>query len=88
MNKMIYFTKFLYANSRSKFIILWSFQVLRRALMQAIRKKRPKLSEQIEYVVFHQDNAPANTATMTQLEIRLLGFDEITNSPSTAQIWL
>ena len=55
------------------------FQVVRRDLIQAIRKKRPELSQQLENVLFHQDNAPAHTAATTQLEIGLLGFDQITH---------
>lgn len=57
------------------------FQVVGRDLIQAIRKKRPELSQQLENVIFHQDNAPAHTAAMTQLKIRLLGFDLIEHAP-------
>ena len=57
------------------------FQVVRRDLIQAIRKKRPELSQQLENVLFHQVNAPAHTAATTQLEIGLLGFDHVTHPP-------
>lgn len=57
------------------------FQVIRRDLIQAIRKKRPDLSVNLENVLFHHDNAPAHTATMTQLEIGLLGFDQVQHAP-------
>ena len=57
------------------------FQVIRRDLIQAIRKKRPELSQNLENVLFHQDKAPAHTAAMTQLEIGLLGFDQIRHAP-------
>ena len=57
------------------------FQVVRRDLIQAIRKKRPELSQQLENVLFHQDNTPVHTAATTQLEIGLLGFDQITHPP-------
>ena len=55
------------------------FQVVRRDLIQGIRKKRPELSQQLEKVLFHQDNEFSHTAATTQLEIGLLGFDQITH---------
>ena len=57
------------------------FQVVRRDLIQAIHKKWSELSRQLENVIFHQDNAPGHTAATTQLEIGLLGFDQITHLP-------
>ena len=56
-------------------------KVLRCDLIHTIRKKLPELSEQIKYVIFHQDNAPAHTAAMTQIDIGLLGFDQVTHPP-------
>lgn len=50
-------------------------KVLRRDLVQAIRKKRPNLS--LDKVILHQDNAPAHKAASTMLEIDLLGFQLI-----------
>ena len=38
--------------------------VLRREVMQAIRKKQPEPPEQTEDVIFHLDNAPAHTAAI------------------------
>ena len=32
-------------------------------------------------VLFHQDNAPAHTAAITQLGIGILGFDKIFHAP-------
>lgn len=49
--------------------------------IQAIREKRLELSVNLENVLFHQDNGPAQTAAMTQLEIGLLGFDQILHAP-------
>ena len=62
-------------------VLPYIFQVVRRDLIQTIRKKRPELSQQLENVIFHQDNAPAHTTATTQLEITLLGFDKITHPP-------
>ena len=69
-------------NKRS---VPFCFQVVRRDLIQAIRKKRPELS-QLENVLFHQDSAPAHTAATTQLEIGLLRFDQITHPPYSTDL--
>lgn len=58
-----------------------SFQVVHRDLVNAIRKKRPEKAEQLENVLFHQDNPSPHVAASTQLEISLLGFDQITHAP-------
>lgn len=55
--------------------------MVRRDLVNAIRKKRPEKAEQLENVLFHQDNASPHKATSTQLELNLLGFDQITHAP-------
>ena len=86
MNIMISLTKFLYAIPRSKSVIPLSFSSASARSYAAIRQKRPELSEQIENVIFHQDNTPAHTAAKKQLEIGLLGFDEITHPPSLKEI--
>lgn len=49
--------------------------------MNAIRKKRPEKAEQLENVLFHQDNAPPHKAATTQLELSLIGFDQIIHAP-------
>ena len=54
---------------------------MRRDLIQAIWKKQPDLSQKLDNVLFHRDNAPAHTAADTQLEILLLGFDRIVHPP-------
>ena len=48
-------------------------QVLRRDLVNAMRKKRP--CERIE------DNAPAHRADSTVLELDLLGSDRVVHAP-------
>ena len=55
------------------------FQVLRRDLIQALKKKRPELDP--EQVIFHQDNAPGHRADSTLLEINLLGFEILRHPP-------
>ena len=53
--------------------------MIRRNLLQALRKKRPNvLAEQI---IFHQDNAPAHRAASTELELDVLGFERIIHPP-------
>ena len=41
----------------------------------------PRRPNQLENVLFHQDNAPPHVAASTQLEISLLGFEQITLAP-------
>ena len=36
--------------------------------------------------MFHQDNAPVHTAATTQLEIGLLGFEQITHPPYSTDL--
>lgn len=55
--------------------------MLRRDLVHALRKKRPEKADQLENIILHQDNAPAHTASSTQLEIDVLGFEKLTHSP-------
>ena len=51
------------------------FQVVRRHLMHAIRKKkRPAMAEDTENIIYHHDNAPAHSASQTNLELFLFGF--------------
>ncbi|CAC5366269.1 SETMAR [Mytilus coruscus] len=56
-------------------------KVLRRDLVQALRKKRPYLAANIEQVILHQDIAPAHTSLKTNLEIDLLGFECLKHPP-------
>ncbi|CAC5400441.1 unnamed protein product [Mytilus coruscus] len=56
-------------------------KVLRRDLVQALRKKRPYLAANIEQMILHQDNAPAHTSLKTHLEIDLLGFECLKHPP-------
>lgn len=55
------------------------FQVLRRDLVRALRRKRPEL--ELERVLLHQDNAPSHVAAATRLEISLLGFETVEHAP-------
>ncbi len=54
------------------------FQVLRRDLMRALRKKRPDL---LPRLILHQDNAPAHTAAATMSTIQDLGFELLPHTP-------
>ena len=56
-------------------------KVIRRDLLNAIRKKRPELINEIENEVLHQDNAPPHTANTTQIEIDVLGFQRDDHPP-------
>ena len=49
--------------------------------MNALRKKRRDLYDNIENMIFHQDNAPSHTAGRTQLEIDVLGFKRVVHPP-------
>ncbi|WAR08810.1 hypothetical protein MAR_018768 [Mya arenaria] len=53
------------------------FQVFRCDVMNALRKKRPALYENPGSIVWHQDNAVAHTANVTQLEIDILDFKQL-----------
>ena len=57
------------------------FQVVQRDLMHAIRKKRPAMAEDTENIIYHYDNAPAHSASQTNLELSLLGFHRLLHSP-------
>ena len=57
------------------------FQVVRHDLMHAIRKKRPAMTEDIENIIYHHDNAPTHSASQTNLELSLLGFQRLPHSP-------
>lgn len=54
-------------------------QVIRRHLLNAIRKKRP--GAEVENLLFHQDNAPPHRAVETLLTIDFLGFERINHAP-------
>ena len=57
------------------------FQVVPRDLMHAIRKKRPAMAEDTENIIYHHDNAPAHSASQTNLELSLLDFQRLCHSP-------
>lgn len=59
--------------------IVLIFQVIRRHLLHAIRKKRP--GAEVENFIFHQDNAPAHRAEDTLLTIDFLGFERLRHAP-------
>ena len=56
------------------------FQLISRDLLRALRKKRPQLAENTENIVFHH-NAPCHTSEHTQLNISILGFQQINHPP-------
>ena len=61
-----------------KFGLIFTLQVLRHDLMQAL-KKHPNLDP--ERIIFHQDNAPGHRTESTLLEISLLGFELLEHPP-------
>lgn len=65
-------------------ILFCVFQVLRRDLVRALRRKRPALA--LDKVLLHQDNAPSHTAATTKLEISLLDFQVIDHAPYSPDI--
>ena len=58
---------------------MFIFQVLRRDLVSALKKKRPGLP--MDYFLLHQDNASPHTAESTRLEINLIGFGTVSHPP-------
>jgi hypothetical protein len=62
-----------------------NFHVLRRDLVQALRRMWPQLD--LYGVILHHDSAPSHRAHDTELEISLLGFSHC-HIHSTAGIWL
>lgn len=54
-------------------------KVIRRDLINAIRKKREHA--EIENIIFHQDNAPPHRAHDTLMTIDFLGFERIDHAP-------
>jgi len=54
---------------------IFLFKVIRRELINAIRKKGPEMLANLENIYLHQDNAPAHTASATSLELD--GFNRI-----------
>ena len=57
------------------------FQVIRRDLINAIRKKWPQLYADVDNIISHQDNAHSHTAHQMQFEIDLIGFRKIVHPP-------
>ena len=55
------------------------FQVLRRDLPRSLRWKRPGID--MDTVILHQDNAPSHRAEVTQLELDVMGFQQLAHSP-------
>ena len=71
--------KWLFSNIRIHLDCFFVFQLLRRDLVHALRKKRPGVDP--ADIILHQDNAPPHTAATTQLEIDVLGFQRLTHPP-------
>ena len=63
----------------SKFCMIFFFQVLRRDLVSALKKKRPGLP--MDYFLLHHDNASPHSAESTRLEINLIGFGTVSHPP-------
>lgn len=59
--------------------VWYSWQVLRRDLTHALRKKRPGVP--LEEFILHMDNASSHTAEITTLELAVLGFSTIQHPP-------
>ncbi|WAR08098.1 MOS1T-like protein [Mya arenaria] len=57
--------------------------VVRRDMVQSLRKKRPGMDEDIENVLLHQDNAPAHRARYTELELVVLGIGRLEHAPNS-----
>ena len=55
------------------------FQVIRRDLVRAVRRKRPEI--ELETIILHQDNAPPHRAASTLMDIDFLGFERLEHSP-------
>jgi len=60
---------------------IFLFKVIRRELINAIRKKRPEMLVNLENIYLHKDNAPAHTASATSLELDVLGLNRIAHPP-------
>jgi len=61
---------------------IFLLKVIRRELINAIRKKRPEMLANLENIYLHQDNAPAHTAFATSLELwNVIGFNRIAHPP-------
>jgi len=60
---------------------IFLFKVIRRELINAIRKKRTEMLANLESIYLHQDNAPAHTASATSLKLDVLRFNRIANPP-------
>ena len=60
------------------------FQVLRRDLARSLRRKRPGID--MDTVIFHQDNAPPHQAEVTQLELDVMGFQQLAHSPYSSDL--
>ena len=60
-------------------VVYSSFQVVRRHLTNALRKKRPHC--EIENLIFHQDNAPAHRSEDTLMTIDFLGYERLQHPP-------
>ena len=55
------------------------FQVLRRDLVQALKKKKPELP--VSHFLLHQDNAPPHVSEATKLELSLLELGTVSHPP-------
>lgn len=69
------------ADTGSDSRLMCVFQVVRRDLMHALKKKRPEKADDIENVIYHHDNAPPHKSAYTELEMALIGFQRIQHPP-------
>ena len=68
-----------HASFKTHFPVVILFQVLRRDLQQAIRKKRP--GKEMSDFLLHQDNAPPHVSAETRLELSLLELETVPHAP-------
>ncbi len=57
---------------------LYFFQVLKRDLLQAIRKKRPGMEQNF---ILHHDNAPSHTSVITKATLTQMNIDTLQHPP-------
>ena len=63
---------------------IFLFKVIRRELINAIRKKWPEMLANLENIYLHQDNA--HTASATSLELDVFWFNHIAHPPYSADL--
>ena len=74
----------IYVHGMLSLLFAIIFQVLRRDLPRSLRRKRPGID--MDTVIFHQDNAPPHRAEVTQLELDVMGFQQLVHSPYSPDI--